>query len=87
LEFAGIEKSDDIGRVIHLHALRHSFSSLLARQGVHPHVLKRLARHARVDTTMNFYTHILRGDDVSAIESLQGPEKAVKKDKDKRIAS
>ncbi len=51
------------------------------------HVLKRLARHARVDTTMSFYTHILRGDDISAIESLQGPEKAVKKAKRKRAAS
>jgi integrase len=87
LEFAGIDKVDNFGRVVHIHALRHSFASLLARQGVHPHVLKRLARHARVDTTMSFYTHILRGDDVSAIESLQGPEKTVKKDKNKRIAS
>ena len=86
LDFAGIEKEDNVGRVLHLHALRHSFTSLLARQGVHPHVLKRLARHARVDTTMSFYTHILRGDDVSAIESLQGPEKAVKKTKRKRAA-
>ena len=86
LDFAGIEKEDDVGRVVHLHALRHSFTSLLARQGVHPHVLKRLARHARVDTTMSFYTHILRGDDISAIESLQGPEKAVKKAKRKRAA-
>jgi len=86
LEFAGIEKKDDIGRVIHLHALRHSFTSLLARQGVHPHVLKRLARHARVDTTMNFYTHILRGDDVLAIQSLQEPGEAVKETKTKRTA-
>jgi hypothetical protein len=36
---------------------------------------------------MSFYTHILRGDDISAIESLQGPEKAVKKAKRKRAAS
>ena len=86
LEFAGIEKEDDVGRVVHLHALRHSFTSLLARQGVHPHVLKSLARHSRVETTMSFYTHILRGDDVSAIESLQRPEKAVKKAKHKRAA-
>ncbi len=79
LEFAGIEKEDDVGRVVHLHALRHSFTSLLARQGVHPHVLQSLARHSHVETTMGYYTHILRGDDVSAIESLDSPEKAVKK--------
>ena len=87
LDFAGIEKEDDVGRVVHLHALRHSFASLLACQGVHPHVLRSLARHSRVETTMSLYTHILRGDDISAIESLQGPEKAVKKAKGKRAAS
>ena len=74
LEFAGIAKTDDVGRVIHLHALRHSFASLLAREGVHPHVLQGLARHSRVETTMGFYTHILRGDDISAIESLRQPK-------------
>ena len=85
LEFAGIEKTDDVGRVIHVHALRHTFTSLLARQGVHPHVLRNLARHSRVGTTMGFYTHILRGDDVSAIESLQGPKE--KQLKNKKAAS
>lgn len=86
LIFAGIEKQDDTGRVVHLHALRHSFASLLARQGVHPHVLQALARHSRVDTTMGFYTHILRGDDVSAIESLERPTKANEKPKRRRTA-
>jgi integrase len=84
LEFAGIKKTDDVGRVVHLHALRHSFTSLLARQGVHPHVLQSLARHSRVDTTMGFYTHILRGDDVSAIKSLRQPKD--KKNKPKKAA-
>jgi integrase len=86
LEYAGIEKTDDVGRVVHLHALRHSFASLLARQGVHPHVLQGLARHSKVDTTMRLYTHILRGDDVSAIESLKQPKKAKRKDKRNRAA-
>ena len=84
LEFAGIAKTDDVGRVVHLHALRHSFTSLLAREGVHPHVLRSLARHSRVETTMGFYTHILRGDDVSAIESLKQPKN--KKEKRKKAA-
>ena len=86
LKFAGIEKTDSMGRVVHLHALRHSFSSLLARQGVHPHVLQALARHSRVDTTMGFYTHILRGDDITAIESLQSPEKANRQAQSKKNA-
>lgn len=82
LEFAGIAKTDDLGRVVHLHALRHSFASLLARQGVHPHVLRSLARHSRVETTMQHYTHVLRGDDVAAIESLSQPN-SKKKSHDK----
>jgi integrase len=86
LEYAGIEKTDDVGRVVHLHALRHSFTSLLARQGVHPHVLQSLARHSDIQTTMNLYTHILRGDDVNAIESLKQPKKAKKKKTRKRAA-
>lgn len=86
LEYAGIEKADDLGRVIHLHALRHSFASLLARQGVHPHVLQSLARHSDIETTMNLYTHVLRGDDVSAIESLKQPNHTVKKHKRNKIA-
>ncbi len=87
LEFAGLEKTDDVGRVIHLHALRHSFASLLAREGVHPHVLQSLARHSRVETTMSLYTHVLRGDDVSAIETLKQPTKAGTKAKRNRAAS
>jgi integrase len=86
LDYARIQKTDEVGRVVHLHALRHSFASLLAHQGVHPHVLQHLARHSRVETTMNLYTHILRGDDISAIESLEKPKKAGKKDKRNRAA-
>jgi len=86
LDYAKIQKTDEVGRVVHLHALRHSFASLLARQGVHPHVLQHLARHSRVETTMNLYTHVLRGDDISAIESLKQPKKAAKKDKRNRAA-
>lgn len=84
LEFSGIEKIDDSGRVLHLHALRHSYTSLLARQGVHPHVLQRLARHAKVETTLSVYTHVLHGDDISAIESLNRPKEKVAKTQKKR---
>ena len=86
LSFAEIAKTDDVGRVVHLHALRHSFASLLAREGVHPHVLQQLARHSRVETTMGLYTHLLRGDDVSAIESLKAPTEAKNKTKQRKAA-
>jgi len=83
LAFARIPKKDDVGQVIHLHALRHTFTTLLARADVPPHVLKHLARHSNVQTTMQHYTHVLRGDDIAAIQKLprpsgeqKGPDKA-----------
>ena len=82
LEFAGIEKRDELDRVVHLHSFRHSFCSLLASQGVY-HILKKLARHSDIQTTMSYYTHVLHGDDVQAIDSLYGPQ-GKQKDKRKR---
>ncbi len=79
LEFAGIEKRDDSEHVVHLHSLRHTFCSLLASQGVFPHILKKLARHSDIQTTMGYYTHVLHGDDVKAIEALQTPKTQGKK--------
>jgi len=35
---------------------------------------------------MKLYTHILRGDDMRAIERLQPPKKAAKKNKRKKAA-
>lgn len=86
LNYVKIQKTEEVGRVIHLHALRHSFASLLARQGVHPYVLQHLARHSPVETIMNLYTHVLRGDDTSAIERIEKPKKTIKKDKRNRAA-
>ena len=60
-----------LGTKVTPRALRHSFASLLEREGVHPHVLQRLARHSDIQTTMNLYTHILHGDDASASENLK----------------
>lgn len=39
------------------HDLRHGFASLLAALGVSPRVAQDLARHARVTTTLEVYTH------------------------------
>ena len=46
----------------------------LASQGVFPHILKKLARHSDIQTTMSYYTHVLHGDDVQAIDSLYRPQ-------------
>lgn len=41
-----------------LHELRHTYLTLLAKNGVHPKVMQLLAGHSSFQTTMNIYTHI-----------------------------
>ena len=79
LEFAKIKHKDDCGKVVHLHAMRHTFCSLLANKGVPPHILHRLARHADMNTTMKFYTHLYHGDASNAINLLKAPKTRVSK--------
>ena len=63
LKAAGIPYRNDEGQA-DFHALRHSFITNLARQGVHPGDAQELARHSTITLTMDHYTHSKR-------ESLQ----------------
>jgi len=56
LAFAGIEKRDAMDRVIDVHALRHTYATILAEQGVHITVVQQAMRHADLRMTMR-YTH------------------------------
>jgi len=56
LAMAGISKKDDRGRTIDVHALRHSFGTLLSRGGVAPRTAQAAMRHSTIDLTMNTYT-------------------------------
>ena len=56
LEAADIPKKDDRGRTVDVHALRHSFGTLLSTSGVAPRIAQRAMRHSRIDLTMNTYT-------------------------------
>ena len=73
LEFAGIPKTDESGKVVHLHAQRHTFITMLAHMGVQPHVAQKLARHSKAQMTMDIYTHVYRGEGREAVESLPMP--------------
>jgi len=73
---AGIQYIDDAGRYCDFHALRHTFISHLALAGVHPTVCQKLARHADIQTTMRFYTHILHSSGVEGIDALENLSKA-----------
>lgn len=70
LEQAGIKKWDDDGRVIDFHALRHTFGSLLAANGVHPKVAQDLMRHSSINLTMGVYTHTSLESRMGALAKL-----------------
>lgn len=44
---------------ITVHGLRHTCATLLLAAGVQPHVVQRRLGHARVETTLNLYAHVL----------------------------
>jgi len=78
LRAAGIPKVDDRGRKIDVHALRHSFGTLLSKAGVTPRTAQEAMRHSTIDLTMNVYTDPRLLDVAGAVEmlpafSLSGP--------------
>ena len=72
LKAAGIPKRDDRGRTIDVHALRHTFGTMLSMAGVAPRVAQAAMRHSSIDLTMNVYTDPRLLDVQGAIESLPG---------------
>src|SRR4029078_10497665 len=56
LAAAGIPKKDERGRTLDVHALRHSFSTLLSKGGVPPRVAQAAMRHSDISLTMTTYT-------------------------------
>jgi integrase len=70
LERAGIARRDANGHVVDLHALRHSYASQLARNGVSLAHAQRLLGHADVSMTAKVYTHLGVEDLRAAVESI-----------------
>jgi len=67
---AGVEVVDNTGRSLNFHSLRHTCGSFLAASNAHPKVIQEVMRHKDINLTMSRYTHILRGQRRSAIESM-----------------
>ncbi len=67
---AGIDKRDERGRTIDVHALRHSFGTLLSKGGVAPRTAQAAMRHSSIDLTMNTYTDPKLLDVYGALDSL-----------------
>lgn len=78
LNLAGIPKRDERGRTVDVHALRHTFGTLLSKGGVSPRTAQAAMRHSTIDLTMNVYTDPKLLDVAGAVESLPslplGPE-------------
>jgi len=74
LKAAGVEVDPDRGGV-GFHSLRHTFGTMLAVAGVHPKTAQQLMRHSDINLTMSRYTHVLRGQERTAIESLPDLDK------------
>ena len=56
LKAAGIAKIDSTGRSVDVHALRHSFGTLLSTSKVAPRIAQEAMRHSDISLTMNVYT-------------------------------
>jgi len=70
LDAAGIPKTDAQGRTLDIHCLRHTFATLLARNGVSPATAQKLMRHSDIRLTMNIYTHLDLADTATAVAAL-----------------
>jgi site-specific recombinase XerD len=70
LERCGIPFKDESGRVVDLHALRHTYITALGRAGLPIKVHQTLARHSDPKLTLNVYTHLSVHDTTKAVESL-----------------
>ena len=70
LAAAGIAKCDAQGRTVDVHCLRHTFATLLARNGVSPSIAQKLMRHSDIRLTMNTYTHLDLADTAGAVAVL-----------------
>ncbi len=67
---AGIPVRDGNGCVVDVHALRHTFGTMLARGGVASRVTQELMRHSDPRLTANVYTHLRMTDTRAALDAL-----------------
>ena len=65
-----IDKRDERGRTLDVHALRHSFSTLLSVGGVAPRTAQAAMRHSDIKLTMQTYTDPKLLDVHGAIKAL-----------------
>jgi len=67
---AGIGGQDNDDGVLDFHSLRHTTASLLAAAGVNPKTAQAIMRHSDINLTMSRYSHVFRGAESDAVESM-----------------
>jgi integrase len=70
LAAAGIDKRDERGRTLDVHALRHTFGTHLSKAGVPPRVAQAAMRHSTLNLTMNIYVDPTLLDVAGAVNAL-----------------
>ncbi len=70
LEAARIDRIDKLGRKVDFHALRHTFATKLARQGVPQRLAQELMRHSDPKLTAMIYTDVSQLPTFDAIQKL-----------------
>jgi hypothetical protein len=65
-----IDKQDERGRTVDVHALRTTFGTPLSKAGVAPRTAQAAMRHSTINLTMNVYTDPKLLDVAGAVESL-----------------
>jgi len=70
LKQAGIPKTDSRGWTVDVHALRHTFGTLLSKGNVAPRTAQAAMRHSTIDLTMNVYTDPQLLDVAGALDCL-----------------
>jgi integrase len=65
-----IDKRDDRGRTVDVHALRHTFGTHLSRGGVAPRTAQQALRHGSIELTMQTYTDPKLLDVAGALDVL-----------------
>lgn len=78
---AGVPERDDRGRVRDFHALRHTYGTMLAKNGVPLPMVQKMMRHANPATTTKFYIHAEVNDMAEQLEKLPTFGVSVKKEK------
>ncbi len=64
------DKDVKIPRHYTLHALRHTFATILLLNGIDIHVVSALLGHKKVSTTYNIYIHVIGSQEGDALDKL-----------------